>query len=53
MQELFSMIEKVAPSDSTVLITGEDGTGKELVAQAIYRLSARKESLLWPEIAPH
>ena len=43
MQELYRMIEKVAPSDSTVLITGEDGTGKELVAQAIFSLSGRTD----------
>jgi two-component system NtrC family response regulator len=39
--EVLRMIEKVAPSDSTVLITGESGTGKELVARAIYGNSPR------------
>ena len=43
MQELYQMIERVAPSESTVLITGEDGTGKELVAQAIFSLSERND----------
>ncbi len=43
MQELYSFIEQVAPSRSTVLIQGESGTGKELVAQAIHRQSPRKE----------
>jgi len=43
MQDLFLMIEKVAPTDSTVLILGESGTGKELVAKAIHQQSARKE----------
>ncbi len=41
MQELYSLIERVAPSDSTVLIQGENGTGKELVARAIHTRSLR------------
>ncbi|MBD3267639.1 response regulator [bacterium] len=43
MQELFHLIEKVSPTDSTVLILGESGTGKELVAHAIHNQSTRKE----------
>jgi len=41
-----SFIEKVAASDATVLITGENGTGKELVVSAIHRASARQEKPL-------
>ena len=41
MQEVYKMVEKVAPTDATVLIRGESGTGKELVAQAIHHLSLR------------
>jgi formate hydrogenlyase transcriptional activator len=41
LQAVLSRVSKVAPSDSTVLITGETGTGKELVARAIHRRSRR------------
>jgi transcriptional regulator with PAS, ATPase and Fis domain len=43
MQELYSVIERVAPSSSTVLIQGENGTGKELVARAIHQRSSRRD----------
>ena len=42
MLKVYAIIEKVAPTDSTVLITGESGTGKELAAQAIHLNSPRK-----------
>lgn len=41
MQEIFGMIRMVAKSNATVLVTGASGTGKELVAQAIHRMSDR------------
>jgi DNA-binding NtrC family response regulator len=44
MKQVFEKIRKVAPTDSTVLITGESGTGKELVARAIYTNSNRKDN---------
>lgn len=43
MQEVYQTVEKVAPTDSTVLICGESGTGKELVAKAIHYNSPRKD----------
>ena len=42
MQEVFRLIEMVAPSTASVLITGESGTGKELVARTVHGLSTRK-----------
>lgn len=43
MKEIYSLIEKLAATDSTVLITGESGTGKEMAARAAHLLSPRWE----------
>ncbi|MBP6633337.1 MAG: sigma 54-dependent Fis family transcriptional regulator [Kofleriaceae bacterium] len=43
MREIFAHLEKVAPSDLTVLITGETGTGKEMVARALHNSSPRRK----------
>ncbi|MDR1652049.1 MAG: sigma-54 dependent transcriptional regulator [Prevotellaceae bacterium] len=44
IKKVMEMIERVAPTDARVLITGENGTGKELVAQLLYKLSNRAEA---------
>ena len=46
MEQLRREIARVAPTDARVLITGENGTGKELVARSIHRLSERSDSIL-------
>ena len=46
MQALYRMIEAAAPSDASVLISGETGTGKELTAQAVHRNSRRRRKPL-------
>jgi DNA-binding NtrC family response regulator len=48
LQRVFEMIEKVADTDSSILLTGETGTGKELVARAIHDRSRRREKLFLP-----
>ena len=48
MQAIYDLIRQVAPAKTAVLITGETGTGKELVARAIHNLSPRREQLFVP-----
>jgi len=44
LQEVLQQVAKVAPTDANVLILGENGTGKELIARELHRLSARSEA---------
>ena len=54
MQSLFQMLETVAPTNSTILITGETGTGKEVVARAIHHNGPRrKQSVRRAELQRH
>jgi formate hydrogenlyase transcriptional activator len=46
MRQVLAKVEQVAPTDSTVLIAGETGTGKEVIARAIHNLSKRKGRML-------
>jgi DNA-binding NtrC family response regulator len=50
MRQVFEVVQQVAPTRATALITGETGTGKELIAHAIHHLSPRKKG---PFIAVH
>jgi len=47
IQQVISMVAKVAPTDSTVLVCGESGTGKELIARAIHANSERREKVFF------
>jgi len=46
MRQIFSMLETVSPSNATILVRGETGTGKELIATAVHNLSSRKNGPL-------
>ena len=46
MQEVLSLVQKVAKTDANVLITGDNGTGKELIARELHRLSRRADEIL-------
>lgn len=46
MKELLQLVQKVAKTDANILITGENGTGKEVIAREIHRFSARQEEPL-------
>jgi len=48
MKELFELIKKVAPTNATVLITGESGVGKEVVARLVHSLSLQKNHVFLP-----
>jgi two-component system NtrC family response regulator len=48
MQRVFQLVQRVAPTDATVLVVGENGTGKELIAHAIHEASRRREGPFVP-----
>ncbi|MBS2026063.1 MAG: sigma-54-dependent Fis family transcriptional regulator, partial [Deltaproteobacteria bacterium] len=48
MQAVYQLVEKVAPTRTTVLVTGESGTGKELIARALHKRSTRGEGSFVP-----
>lgn len=48
LREVFSTLNKVAPSDTTVLVTGESGTGKELLVRALHKKALGMINLLSP-----
>jgi transcriptional regulator with GAF, ATPase, and Fis domain len=48
LREVYKILEKVAPTDSTVLVTGESGTGKELLVRALHRNSRRRDKPFVP-----
>src|ERR1043166_919739 len=42
MRQLYTMLERVAPTEATVFVIGESGTGKELVAKTVHQMSTRR-----------
>jgi len=48
MQRVYRLVSRVSPTDATVLVTGESGTGKDLVAQTVHRLSRRHKGDFLP-----
>ena len=46
MQEVYDLVSRVAPTEATVFVTGQSGTGKELVAHTVHELSRRREAPL-------
>jgi len=48
MQEVFALLSRVAPTDATVFVIGESGTGKDLAAQTLHMLSARSRAVFLP-----
>ncbi|MEP7219054.1 MAG: sigma-54 dependent transcriptional regulator [Bacteroidota bacterium] len=48
LRSVLTMVEKVAPTDTTVLLLGESGTGKELIAEALHQLSNRRSKSFVP-----
>ena len=46
MQDLYNLLDKIKSSEATVLIQGENGTGKELIARAIHYSSSRKDKII-------
>jgi DNA-binding NtrC family response regulator len=47
MQQVNTLIQRVAPTRASVLLTGESGTGKEIVARTIHRLTSALHAPLW------
>src|SRR6185503_15465906 len=48
MRRIYSVLERVAPTDATVLVRGETGTGKEVVAKSLHLASRRKDKAFVP-----
>jgi two-component system response regulator HydG len=49
LQRVLEQVATVAPTDATVLVHGETGTGKELIARAIHNLNARRDRPVCPD----